>query len=361
MKQEKNPYANRHQQIDDFIERRKIIEKQIESPSILKPSPPPPIISRQNSNNRKPMKSSFSNEYKRRKEEFERNRARGKGINNNILVAKPPILKKDEKSVYEENLRKIRLKNYNNRKSFNVNTKAEPEINDKKEDELHNARIDRISALKQQGEEQRLKLRNELERKRVEAYEKERKYEIEKPLNEFKSPRVQQAPVVNLTEVFNAIGVVGKQISKADVLKNPNDEIINRNNRKSWQKGTDLTPLNDKTLVQPTLKNNLHKYRPQVSPRKAWDLPHETILKAFELISISNSANSSGESNKSEFQTFLANEKEPDLLFGKSKLLFSPEKLATLKATKNLLLGVTLGQFDSKNTKVFEIEISAFC
>lgn len=35
-----------------------------------------------------------------------------------------------------------------------------------------------------------------------------------------------------------------------------------------------------------------------------------------------------------------------------NKLFFSPEKLATLKATKNLLLGVTLGQFDSKSVKV---------
>ncbi len=357
-------------------ERRKQI--QLNDPSVfpaayLKPSPSPPVISRQNSNNssrkRAANKSYFSKEYQRRKEEFERNRARGKAINNNILMAKPPILKKDEKSEYEENLRKIRLRNYNNRKALNLfNNKDSDSMEKENFDELNNVRNDRIAALRQQAEEQRHKLKNDLEKKRVEAFEKERKYVMEMEANNKpNTPRIQPAPPINMTQVLENIGVVGKKISKAEVLKNP-DSVDSNRNRKSWQKATDLTPLDNKTLVEQTiLKNDLKKYKPQVSPRKVWGLPHETLLKALEMVSISSPANSSsgsGASDKSEFQTgflnskmnetirtLLMNEKEPEFL-NKTKALLSPEKIATLKATKNLLLGVTFGQFDPINTKV---------
>ena len=206
-------------------------------------------------------------------------------------------------------------------------------------------------------------VKNDLEKRRIEANERERKlnadldlFNVIKPQNDYKSPRVQAAaPPVNLTEVFNAIGIVGKQISKAEVLKNPDEKI-----RKSWQKATDLHSLDNKTLIQQTcIKNNpLTKYKPPVSPRKVWDLPHETILKAFEMIAISPNNSSSTESEKSGIQTILMNEKEPE--FQRTKLVLSPEKLATLKATKNLLLGVTFGQFDPKSTNVIYIIYKKF-
>ena len=371
--------------MDELEERRKKL--QLNDPAAfqaayLKPSPTPPVISRQNSgnSNRKysANKNYFSKEYQRRKEEFERNRARGKGLNNNIFMAKPPILKKDEKSQYEENLRKIRLRNYNNRKALNLfNNKNSDSIEKESIDESNNIRNDRIAALRQQAEEQRYKFKNDLEKKRLEAYEKERKYVMDMEANNNNNnnnnnnkpntPRIQPAPAINMTEVLENIGVVGKKITKAEVLKNP-DSLDSNRNRKSWQKATDLTPLDNKTLVEQTIiKNDLKKYKPQASPRKVWDMPHETLLKALEMVSISSPANSSsgsGTSDKSEFKTgflnpkmnetirtLLMNEKEPDML-DKTKALLSPEKIATLKATKNLLLGVTFGQFDPISTKV---------
>ena len=162
-----------------------------------------------------------------------------------------------------------------------------------------------------------------------------------------------------------------------------NKENIN-SNRKSWSKETDLSQLENKTLLaetgQKTTYTNKKYTRPIISPRKAWDLPHQTIIKCFELAEISPPSSTNMDKNLKGSETFvidkksttsssssassnlLVNEKEPsffekmDALESTNKthvdLVFSPEKLATLKATKNLLLGVTLGQFDQKNTKV---------
>ena len=167
-----------------------------------------------------------------------------------------------------------------------------------------------------------------------------------------------------------------------------NKENIN-SNRKSWSKETDLTQLENKTLLAETDQATARKKFsvPKVSPRKAWDLPHQTIIKCFELADISPPSSTNMDKNLRGGETFLidkkmatssssgssnllVNEKEPsffekmDAFESTNKmhvdLIFSPEKLATLKATKNLLLGVTLGQFDQKNTKVkdyFKLEI----
>ena len=159
-----------------------------------------------------------------------------------------------------------------------------------------------------------------------------------------------------------------------------NKENVN-SNRKSWSKETDLSQLENKTLLAETGQATTKKKQniPIVSPRKAWDLPHQTIIKCFELADISPPSSTSLGNNLKGSETFvidkklasssssgssnlLVNEKEPsffekmDAFESTNKthvdLIFSPEKLATLKATKNLLLGVTLGQFDQKNTKV---------
>ena len=67
-----------------------------------------------------------------------KNKARGKGFLNNPLVNRPPLaVKKDEKSIYEERLKQIRQKNFNNRKSL---------LQDKQEDP--NSRLMRLAALK---------------------------------------------------------------------------------------------------------------------------------------------------------------------------------------------------------------------
>ena len=62
------------------------------------------------------VNNSPASEFVRRREEFERNRARGKGLINNPLVARPTVYKNDVKSSYEEKLRQIRFQNYNNRR-----------------------------------------------------------------------------------------------------------------------------------------------------------------------------------------------------------------------------------------------------
>jgi hypothetical protein len=77
----------------------------------------------------------------------------------------------------------------------------------------------------QQSEEQRLKLKNELEKKRIEAYEKEKKaaaaavipaaekFVQQRPPSADQKNLIKLEPSpVNMTEVFSAIGVVGKKM-----------------------------------------------------------------------------------------------------------------------------------------------------
>ncbi len=331
--------------------------------------------------NSKPVikKSPLANDFAKRKEEFARNKAKGRGVFN-PLIPKPPSVKRDENSDYEEKLRRIRLQNYNNRRIL---------INyDKKKSSIdlsldNNNRLKRINALRQQSEEQqqRLKERLEMEKKRQVAYEKEKQYNMDRKIDQ------KPAPAVNITDVFKDIGVVGKQISKAEVLQDLNEKIYQNESilsarNKKWKDGTDLTPLNDKTLVNDqTIKTN--KNEEILSPRKNWDLPHETVIKALELADISSTNPALFEatlkpSNKSNFkrgETFLIEknknyekslsnsndlnkEKPPSILNNLGILektnkdiintLLNNEKLATLGATKNLLLGITLGIYLKK-------------
>ena len=380
-----NIYARYHQQLDDFEEKKKmIVEKQeLISKANKLNNLTPRLIN--NIINNKPIikKSPLANDYAKRKEEFARNKARGRGVFN-PLIPKPPSVKRDENSDYEEKLRRIRLQNYNNRRIV-VNNDKKSSIDISMD---NNNRLKRINALRQQSEEQqqRLKERIEMDKKRQAAYEKEKQYVIEKRIDQ------KPAPAVNITEVFKDIGIVGKQISKAEVLQDLNDKIYQNDNsilsarNKKWKDGTDLTPLNNKTLVNDqTIKPN--KNQEILSPRKNWDLPHETVIKALELADISSTNTALFEatlkpSNKSNFkrgETFLIdnnknsdknlsnsndlnNEKPPSILNNLGILektnkdiintLLNNEKLATLGATKNLLLGITLGKYDPKSTKV---------
>ena len=109
--------------------------------------------------------------------------------------------------------------------------------------------------------------------------------------------------------------------------------------------------LDNKTLVQQTMYQKTLLKQQQ---RKAWDLPHETIIKAFELADLSPSATASGGGGNAT--TFLEKTTKKSVGLKRTDTFViadvSPEKLETLKATKNLLLGVTLGQFDIKSIKV---------
>ncbi len=114
-----SPYAKYHQQLDDFnAKNRPVAERQDQIYKQLKPNPTPPVIAGpRKSNNNSPFEPIVKNEFMKRREEFERNRMRGKGIMQNPLVPRPPPYKRNnENAAMEEQLRKIRLQNFNNRK-----------------------------------------------------------------------------------------------------------------------------------------------------------------------------------------------------------------------------------------------------
>lgn len=130
--------------------------------------------------------------------------------------------------------------------------------------------------------------------------------------------------------------------TKEEVLKNLNDEYYPKpeSSRKSWQKATDLGELDNKTLYK---SDGSERAAP--TPRKFWGQPHDSVIRGFEAANLSQMTilPSSSESSSSA-ASLIGNEKplEKTLL-----------KLATLKSgTKNVVLGMTMGQFDPKNTKM---------
>ena len=121
-----NNYERYHQQLDNFANKCKpVIDQQEQIANKIAPisraSPVP--AARANIPYKPVIKNPVSNnDFVRRKEEYQRNKARG--YNHHPVLAKPPIVKRDEKSIYEEKLRKIRLQNYNNRRLLNVDNDA---------------------------------------------------------------------------------------------------------------------------------------------------------------------------------------------------------------------------------------------
>jgi hypothetical protein len=159
-----------------------------------------------------------------------------------------------------------------------------------------------------------------------------------------------------------------------------------------------LNTLDNKTILKNTETNENNG----ISPRKAWDAPHQTVIKALELADLaseydktllrssvdssSSSTSLPSNSNKAKVRkglTFVINrknassstisnassssasnllsEKAPSIIdrldsfettVKKIAHIFTLEKLATINSTKNIALGVTLGQFDIKNSNV---------
>jgi hypothetical protein len=160
-------YEKYYQQLNDFdsknkpiLDQQEQIFKQLRN-GFVKPSPSPMPAMRQNSNknnNKAPVivKRSYMDEFKKRREEFERNRMKGKGlINNNNFLPRPPrpdAYRRDEKSALEERLRQIRMQNLNNRKMFNREVENKQIINNKKSEVADsyedNNRIKKIAALR---------------------------------------------------------------------------------------------------------------------------------------------------------------------------------------------------------------------
>lgn len=158
--------------------------------------------------------------------------------------------------------------------------------------------------------------------------------------------------------------------------------------RRCWSEQTDLTPLNDCPIIENTVvPSPTIKF---VSPRKEWDQPHMSVLKALDEAKIFTSKtvvfdktakeqsesqditkityliNDKVDSNSAK-STFtisqLINEKPPDFLNNLTNNSFktswddalskiSPLKSDKLQMTKNIWLEMTQGKFDTKNTKV---------
>ncbi len=146
-KKENNIYEQYHRQLDNFAEKCKpVIDQQEQIANRMAHGRAGPVPAPRISYAHKPViKGPISNEFLRRKEEFERNKARGH--NHYPLLAKPPMARRDEKSIYEEKLRKIRLQNYNNKRLLNLDQEQKGQMKKNPLIEPDN-RIKRMEALK---------------------------------------------------------------------------------------------------------------------------------------------------------------------------------------------------------------------
>lgn len=162
-----------------------------------------------------PRNSAVSNsasDFKKRKEEYLKNKAKAQGVNNPLAgranANRTPVIKanekRDEKSDYEERLRRIRMQNFNNRKNqYKKEARSEAA---KKIEQERAARLERIEALRRQAKGQQVKLDNELAKKRQREV-------VDKEIQEVrKLPDFKPEPAIRMTEVFNAIGVQDKKM-----------------------------------------------------------------------------------------------------------------------------------------------------
>lgn len=157
-----NIYARYHKQLDEHAEKRKPIQDQQDaisnrlkepSPSPVQnyrpsPSPIPRQISNNQINKAVNKNKAAIDEYLKRKEEFARNKARGKAFFDNPISARPPVAKKDEKSAYEEKLKQIRRQNYRSRKPISKIIDNEISRQSIEKQSYVNNRMKRVAALK---------------------------------------------------------------------------------------------------------------------------------------------------------------------------------------------------------------------
>ncbi|CAF0941097.1 unnamed protein product [Brachionus calyciflorus] len=389
-----------HQLELQAIRRREIEEELVNFAKKLKNSPnekPKPAV-RKSSNYgiQKPIiKNPILNEFKKNKEEYEKNRANGNRPFNNPLAPRPPQIKKNPDQLLYDRLKQIRKQNLNRKPIVPIKPpRITPRSSIDKQDPEN--RLKRIAALKQQKDEMLVKANKDLEKRRNDAFDKEKQF-IEKEAK--KIIDFKPATQIEMTKVLGAIGVIGKQISKAEILKDLNENYSPRENRKSWQKATDLKSLENKTLIQQTIAPSSNEI---ISPRKEWGSPQITVLNALEKAKIQtsktlvpddvtileNSSTITSPISKSRTIIFeddrvdsknrqnkelnlttcssashLSNEKPPELFNNMTNSSFngtwddvikkiSPDKMETLKQTKNLLLEMTLGHLDVKNKKL---------
>ena len=151
IKKENHVYERYHQQLDNFADKCKpVVDMQDQIGNKIAPvraSPVPPVPASRASHAHKPViKNPVSNnDFARRKDEYQRNKARGNA--HYPVLAKPPMARRDEKSIYEEKLRKIRLQNYNNRRLL-MNIDNDPKNGNKQNPFEVDHRLKRMEALK---------------------------------------------------------------------------------------------------------------------------------------------------------------------------------------------------------------------
>ncbi|XP_070552703.1 serine/threonine-protein kinase Nek1-like isoform X6 [Ptychodera flava] len=252
---------------------------------------------------------------------------------------------------YLSRLRQIRLQNFNERRQIEKQ-KAREGMAVRRSiegDPKYNAdvRKQKIEALRQQADERAAKLKDELERKRREAYEKEKKAweehlakkgvkapppKAEKPKPARKpipvAPKGPAVPVVGLTAAFKQAGIEPetaieteppkeepKQAEPKSVLQQQKDEILKRLNeqkhapdRKKWGEGDaakgqlpfanlpleetssvmEATGAGDVVIKNPGIKPSAAAGGDNVgvAPRKGWGGPSSTVMNALQKAAI---------------------------------------------------------------------------
>ena len=124
--------------------------------------------------------------------------------------------------------------------------------------------------------------------------------------------------------------------------------LRNLNERKNWQEETDLSLLKQKTIINTSkLVNNPENGN---VPRKGWDQPHQTIIKALEKVEL-NEITIKPEITKNKNETFLICKNEMENKNNENSLknteIFSTKSIINL--TKCFL---TTGKFDLKSAQV---------
>ena len=166
-------------------------------------------------------------------------------------------VQKEKFDDYLEKLRRIRMQNYNNRKlSPYIKINGPPSRN----------RFTPRGAAKNA------------------AVNVNNNYNLQKPKEPQPVIQPNKITVFNITKALNAIDI--EAISKEAPKVSENLP----SNRQSWQEGTSLNSLEVKSLATSDKIEIIPK-----SPRKGWDQPHQTILKALERADISSDDESDSE------------------------------------------------------------------
>ncbi|XP_062932822.1 serine/threonine-protein kinase Nek1 isoform X3 [Cynocephalus volans] len=290
------------------------------------------VVSKQASTNRQKGQLAVERakqveEFLQRKREAMQNKARGEGhmgILQNLAAmyggrsssSRGGKSRNKEEEVYLARLRQIRLQNFNERQQIKAKLRGEKKEADSSEgpegSEEANMRRKKIESLKAPANARAAVLKEQLERKRKEAYEREKKVweehlvakgvkssDISPPLGQHEtndSPSKQQ--IRSIISVTSALKEVGMDRSLTDVQEN--SEEMQKTNNGISSKREILRRLNENLKAQEDEKGKqnhsdtfeiiIHddakeheKEKPVSSDRKKWEAGGELVIPLDEL------------------------------------------------------------------------------